>query len=108
MIDLDRIPGAGDGVQWALHDGEDLNANLVHLGPGTVVGDHVVDEVDVLLVVLDGSGSVVIDGRAADLDVHVVVCVTKGSRRRIEAGPDGLCYLTVHRRRTMTIRSRAR
>lgn len=98
--DLSAVPVDGDGVQWTLGDAADLNANLVHLEPGSGIGEHVNDEVDVLVVVLDGSGTAAVDGSTpATLGPQVLALLPKGSRRRIDAGPDGLRYLSVHRRR---------
>ena len=94
-----RLPLAGDGVHWTLDDSTDLNANLVHLDPGHAVGEHVNDAVDVLVVVLDGDGEVVVDHEVQAVRAHVVVHVPRGAHRTIRAGDAGLTYLTVHRRR---------
>jgi len=92
--------GDGDGVRWTLEDPDDLNANLVHLGPGSGIGEHVNDQVDVLVVVLGGSGTATVDEDGpVGLAAQTVALLPKGSRRRIDAGPDGMRYLTVHRRR---------
>lgn len=93
------LDAAGDGVHWTLASGDDLNANLVHLDPGHEMGEHVNDEVDVLVVVLAGGGHAVVDASTVELRPHVVAHLVKGSRRSIHAGPEGLAYLTVHRRR---------
>lgn len=94
-----RLPLAGDGVHWTLHVSDDLNANLVHLDPGHEVGAHVNDSVDVLLVVFEGQGEVVVDGDRHALGPTAVAHVPCGARRSIHAGASGLTYLTVHRRR---------
>lgn len=94
-----RLPLAGDGVHWTLRGSDDLNANLVHLEPGHEVGAHVNDAVDVLVVVLDGEGEVVVGAERHPLGPAVVAHVPCGARRAIHAGPSGLTYLTVHRRR---------
>ena len=60
-MDLEEVAtSAGDraGVVWTLEAGEDLNANLVRFGPGRGVGEHVNDEVDVLVLGVSGSGIV--------------------------------------------------
>lgn len=98
-VDAGAVVADGDGVQWTLDGPSDLNANLVHLDAGHAIDDHVNDEVDVLVVVLAGSGTATVDGEALVLTSQVVVHLPKGSRRRIDAGADGLRYLTVHRRR---------
>jgi len=92
-------PGPADGVHWALGQPSDLNANLVRLGPSGEIGEHTNREVDVVVVTVAGGGRLRIDDEDIDLRPQVLVHVPKGARRRIEAGPHGLAYLTVHRRR---------
>jgi hypothetical protein len=50
------LPLRGDGVHWTLERDADLNVNLVHLDAGHEVGAHVNDQVDVLVIGLDGTG----------------------------------------------------
>ncbi len=88
------------GALWQLAEpGRELDANLVRLPPGAEVGEHQEDVLDVLLVVREGGGSL----RAGALDLvlgpGVVLWLPRTSRRALAAGPDGLTYLTVHRRR---------
>jgi quercetin dioxygenase-like cupin family protein len=90
---------AGSGVHRSLTDGEDLHANLVHLDPDGSMPAHVNDELDVLVVVLAGTGTLVLEGAVHDLDPPCAVLVPRGSERAVRAGADGLDYLTVHRRR---------
>ncbi|MFP3902172.1 MAG: cupin domain-containing protein [Acidimicrobiia bacterium] len=92
-------PVRGDGVHWALDSSADLHANLVRLGPGGSIGDHLNAEVDVLIVAISGSGTLRVDGVDLPLIGEVVAHVPKGTRRSITAGPEGLAYLTVHRHR---------
>ncbi len=47
---------------WALEQGGDLNANLVCFGTGGGVGEHVNDEVEVIIVGVSGTGFVRVDG----------------------------------------------
>jgi len=100
-IDLaSLLDAAGDGVHWSLGDAEDLNANLVRLEPGHRIEDHVNHDVEVLLVVLSGHGSVHIDGQAHPLTPATVALVPRSSARRITAGTGGMAYLSIHRRRS--------
>jgi quercetin dioxygenase-like cupin family protein len=96
--DLDATPGGG-GAVWSLpHDG-DLDANLVRLAPEHGIDDHVNDEVDVLIVVREGGGELTVDGVAHALAGATLALVPRGCHRSITAGPRGIAYLTVHRRR---------
>ncbi len=57
------------------------------------------DELDVVLVVLRGSGHVVLDGDTHPVTADTLVHVDAGQRRSISAGLDGLGYVSVPRRR---------
>lgn len=100
--------GASAGVLWRLQEsGRQLDANLVHLPAGEGVGLHAEGDLDVLLLVACGSGSMnTVNGELA-LAVGVMVWLPHGARRSLTAGPEGLSYLTVHGRRPgMQIQSR--
>ncbi len=89
-----------DGAVWSLPRGGDLNANLVHLGRGGAVGAHVNDEVDVLIVGIEGAGWVTTDAARLELRTGTLIAVSKGTERAIEAGTTtDVTYLTVHRAR---------
>lgn len=92
-------PVRGDGVHWALGSSTDLHANLVRLGAGGSIGEHLNHEVDVLIVAISGSGTLRVDGADLPLTADVVAHVPKGTRRSVTAGAEGLAYLTVHRHR---------
>lgn len=90
------------GALWQLdRQGRELDANLVRLPPGGEVGEHQEDVLDVLLVVLEGSGRLAPGGGGDPLTLSptTVMWLPRTSRRSLTAGPDGLAYLTVHRRR---------
>lgn len=87
------------GAVWSLPHGGDLDANLVCLAPGGSIGLHVNNEVDVLVLVRSGSGSLHIDDERFDLRDDVVALIPKGTARSIEAGAAGIAYVTVHQQR---------
>ena len=97
------------GALWRLAEpGRGLDANVVRLGPGAVVGEHRDDVLDVILVVLEGEGHLVTPEGRQTLVAHTVVWLPRTSRRSLEAGAQGLVYLTAHRRRPgMTIANAA-
>jgi hypothetical protein len=112
LDDLVARAGAGQvGALWRLAEpGRQLDANLVRLAPGAEVGEHVEGELDVLLVVVAGDGE--LGGGALGvgqpggtgperepLAAGTVVWLPRQSHRSLHAGPDGLVYLTTHRRR---------
>ncbi len=71
-------------VPWS-YQGEELNANLVHLAAGEVVAEHSNDEVEVLLVGVDGEGVVEINGRRHRVHRGQVLIIPRGARRSIHA-----------------------
>jgi quercetin dioxygenase-like cupin family protein len=101
-LDLGETAGSAtgrEGVVWTLEGSGDLNANLVRFEAGGGVGEHVNDEVDVLIVGVSGSGSVSLDGEEHPVSNGVVVFVPRGVRRSTRATKGGFAYLSVHRRR---------
>lgn len=91
--------GAG-GVRWKLAEpGRQLDANVIRLTPGQRVGIHAEPDLDVLLLVLAGDGTLGTAGEPLDLSAGVIAWLPRGSSRSLSAGEDGLAYLTVHGRR---------
>jgi quercetin dioxygenase-like cupin family protein len=96
------------GARWKLTEpGRQLDANLVHLPPGHRFDTHSEPDLDVVLVVVAGAGSVGTPDGPQSLADGNIVWLPRGSTRNITAGSDGLSYLTVHRRRPgLQIRAR--
>ena len=97
----------GPGATWSVASA-DLNATLVAWPPGEGVAAHRNDERDVLLVVLAGAGTVTVDGRPSDVAAPAAVVIPRGTERAIAAGPEGLRYVSAHRRREAGIAVRRR
>jgi mannose-6-phosphate isomerase-like protein (cupin superfamily) len=95
---VDLLRSSGTGPLWGMAS-TDLNATLLAWPPGHEVAEHVNEELDVLVIVLDGHGSATIDGELHDLAAGSALLVPRGTRRRIKADDAGLRYLSVHRRR---------
>ncbi|WP_411104161.1 hypothetical protein [Streptomyces sp. cmx-4-9] len=88
------------GALWRLRQANrQLDANLVRLLPGAGVAAHTEAEVDVLLVVVAGSGSLTLNGAQRDVAPGVLMLLPRDATRAILAGPEGLAFLTAHRRR---------
>jgi uncharacterized protein (DUF2249 family)/quercetin dioxygenase-like cupin family protein len=89
------------GAVWKLAESDrQLDANLVHLPAGRQVDEHAEPALDVLFVVVSGSGVLEsADGEKLSLAEGRVIWLPRGSRRSLSAGDEGLLYLTVHRRR---------
>ena len=100
VVDLGATDTSGhDGVVWSLPHGGDLDANLVHLDAGGVIGAHVNSEVDVAMSVMSGNGTLIVDEINHDLSVDVFALIPRGVRREVRAGSEGITYLSIHRRR---------
>lgn len=99
IADLGDVAVLGSGAIWNLPHGGDLDANLVRLDPHGCIGTHVNDEVDVLLFVQSGAGHLRLSEGVVELSADRLSMIPKGVSRAISAGPDGLTYLSVHRRR---------
>jgi quercetin dioxygenase-like cupin family protein len=89
----------GRGPVWTTQS-DDLNVNLLVFEKGEGIEAHVNPEVDVLLVGIDGDGTVEIDGAPHPLRAGELVMIPKGARRAIRAGSGRFAYLTCHRRRS--------
>lgn len=94
--------GEHSGVLWSLNkeQSEDLNANLVRFPTGGGVGEHINDEVDLVIVGVSGSGEILVGEERHDIRSGMLVFVPKGARRSILSGSDDFAYLSIHRRRT--------
>lgn len=99
LSDILAANAGREGVIWALQDSSDLNANLVHFPAGKGVGEHVNNEVDVLLIGISGSGTVNVDGEVHAVHFGTVTLIPKGVRRSTSSTSENFTYLTVHRRR---------
>ena len=88
------------GVAWSLSPRHrDLDSNIIRLRPGTGIGTHDGPDLDVLILALAGTGRVVTETDPLELRPGILVWLPRRSRRGFIAGPEGLSYLTVHRRR---------
>lgn len=104
LVDTAQIlAGAAEsasGALWKLDDpARDLDSNVIALPPGREIAWHVGPDLDVLMHVLAGGGRLRTDADDVALTPGALIWLPRRSGRAIVAGPDGLRYLTVHRRR---------
>ncbi|GAA2501434.1 hypothetical protein [Streptomyces gobitricini] len=101
MSDVTReVPADRNGALWRLaEDGRQLDANVVRLAAGAGVATHVEPDLDVLLYVVGGTGRLDTPEGGQPVEAGCLVWLPRGARRGVAAGPEGLAYLTVHRRR---------
>ncbi|QGV81546.1 hypothetical protein [Streptomyces ficellus] len=97
---LREVPADRSGALWRLaEDGRQLDANVVRVAAGVRVAAHVEPALDVLLYVVDGAGLLDTGEGERPLVAGCLVWLPRGARRGVAAGPRGLTYVTVHRRR---------
>ncbi len=99
-----RRDGLAGAVWRATAEPRELDANIIHLPAGDRLAAPTGADLDVLLVVLEGDGQLeTADGPVA-IRANSLVWVPRGTPRRVTAGPEGLSYFSVHRKRPpMTI-----
>ncbi|MEV4333007.1 cupin domain-containing protein [Streptomyces sp. NPDC049597] len=100
MQDLLAVPEGRGGAVWRLDPAaRQLDANVIRVLPGDSVARHVEPDLDVLLCVLTGSGELTVGDEVQRLEPGCVAWLPHGIGRALAAGPDGLVYVTAHRRR---------
>lgn len=99
VADLAALAQGGERRPAWKHDTEDLNLNLVVLGAGSEMAEHLNTEVDVLLVGVDGEGVVEVEGEEHAMRTGWAIVIPKGIRRSIRSTGERFAYLTCHRRR---------
>lgn len=88
------------GAIWKLEIRQrDLDANIIALGPGDTIDTHTGPDLDVLIHVLSGDGTLVTELGDLTLSAGALVFLPRRSHRGFNAGPRGLQYLTVHHKR---------
>jgi mannose-6-phosphate isomerase-like protein (cupin superfamily) len=99
-VDLAAVAreASGPGVAWS-RQSDDLNVNLLVFPSGDGVEPHVNGEVDVLIVVIAGEGSIAVDGVHRPLRAGQALLVPKGAQRAIRGVSERFAYLSCHRRR---------
>jgi quercetin dioxygenase-like cupin family protein len=88
----------GSGPIWT-HTSEDLNVNLLRFHDGAGVPAHINDQLDVLVVVIEGEGIVEVDGEQQRLATGQACLIPKGATRSLRSDGGAFSYLSCHRRR---------
>jgi uncharacterized protein (DUF2249 family)/quercetin dioxygenase-like cupin family protein len=86
------------GPQWA-HESEDLDVTLLSWQGGKRLEAHINNEVDVVLLGVEGEGVVTINGAEHEVRPGVLLLIPKGCERAIVSTSQQFSYLSVHRRR---------
>lgn len=97
------------GSVWQLPPQQrDLDANVIALTPGGEIREHTGPDLDVLIHVLAGAGTLETETGTIDLAPGQIVWLPRRSRRRFTADAEtGLRYFSVHQRKQgLTITAR--
>lgn len=87
-------------VAWKLEFADrHLDSNLIRLAAGGEIASHAGGEVDVLVHVTAGDGTLGTEAEDVPVTAGDLVWLPRRSQRAFHAGPDGLSYLTVHTHR---------
>lgn len=90
--------GKRNGTVWTLEGSEDLNANLIRFTSGGI-GEHVNEEVDVIMVGIMGLGIVTMGEEEHWLLSGKLVFIPRGERHSVRSASEEFAYLSIHRRR---------
>lgn len=104
LVNTEDLLAAADddaaGAVWKLQQPHrDLDSNVIALPAAGRIERHAGPEVDVLIHVLAGTGTLHTAAEDLDLQPGGLIWMPKGARRGFTAGQSGLRYLTVHRKR---------
>ncbi len=92
----DRVKG--QRIAWSASS-EQLNVNLIILQQDERIDVHTNDEVDVLIVGIDGVGEITIGDVARRITPSAAVVVPRGVARGMSAVEAPFAYLTCHQQR---------
>lgn len=88
------------GSVWKLDPAErGLDANVIALPAGDEIQAHIGPALDVVIVVLAGSGTLETAADPVALEPGGIVWLPAHSQRRFVAGAEGLRYFSVHARK---------
>lgn len=98
-LTTNTVSGAKGSV-WQLEPGaRDLDSNIIVLPPHDEIGGHVGPDLDVLILVLHGSGELETELDTISLQSGSLLWLPRKAQRRFVAGSNGLQYFTVHQRK---------
>lgn len=102
VLDLRATVGETTGPQWGTAT-NDLNATLLSWNQGQEIAAHVNTEVDVIMVVVQGEGTLTLDGKEHEMHEGVAAVIPKGVERAVKAQSTPFVYLNIHRKRSLQL-----
>ena len=98
QFQLNQLPDLHMRNVWQ-PDTDDLHMNVLVLRAGESIGNHINQLLDVVVTCLRGSGAISINDEEIQVESGSIVLIRQGTSREIVAGPEGMIYTTVHRKR---------
>lgn len=102
VLDLRATIGETTGPQWGTAT-NDLNGTLLSWNDGQEIAAHVNNEVDVIMVVVEGTGTLFLDGVRHEIRGGMAAVIPKGVERAIIAASTPFIYLNIHRKRSLQL-----
>lgn len=94
-----EITSAAGSIWQLTPAARDMDANVIALGAEDLIDTHDGPELDVLIHVVAGNGTLSTEAGDIQLEPGAIVWLPRRSQRRFTAGPAGLRYLSVHHRK---------
>ena len=92
------MSAAHNGPIWSMNS-EQLNINVLRFGTGEGIPPHINNEVDVLIVIVEGEGVLTLGNEERPIRTGEATLIPRGARRAIRCTSGTLAYLSCHRRR---------
>jgi len=102
VLDLCAAIGGNTGPQWGTAT-DDLNGTLLSWNQGQEIASHVNNEVDVIMVVMQGNGVLTLDKVAHEIHDGMAAVIPKGVERSVIAKSTPFVYLNIHRKRSLQL-----
>jgi mannose-6-phosphate isomerase-like protein (cupin superfamily) len=95
--DIQRLARENDDFRREVTTGPHSQVVLMSVAPGSEIGEEVHDDVDQVLVFVDGTGEAVLDGDASGVEPGDLVFVPAGTRHNfVNRGDTALKLYTVY------------
>ncbi|MBX0327984.1 cupin domain-containing protein [Oscillochloris sp. ZM17-4] len=105
-LPAEMLINVAEALRGVVYDGpaasitsEQLNVNVLRLVDGASIPQHVNNEVDVLVVVIQGTCKLFVDNEMTVLRPGMAAVIPRGRVRALRCTMGPLAYLTCHQRR---------
>ncbi|MCV0402536.1 MAG: cupin domain-containing protein [Chloroflexi bacterium] len=97
QIDIDHAARTNDAFRRELLTGEHAQVVVMTIPAGGEIGEEVHDDVDQVLLFIEGTGEAILDGESSAVGPHQLVLVRAGTRHNfVNTGDAPLRLVTVY------------